>query len=103
MNAPATIAPIESGKLAANQTIIRGRVLEVRRTENAVYTDVVLPAPDQFSQPQNVRIFSSRIISKPGEDITQRCILKGYRRSYQDKTTGEKRYAVDVTLSAIED
>ncbi|MEN9481591.1 MAG: hypothetical protein RLZZ298_2986 [Pseudomonadota bacterium] len=93
----------ESGKLAANQAVIRGRILEVNRGENAVYTDVTLPAPDQYSTPQNIRIVSNRLLGKPGEDLTQRVQLKGYRRSYQDKQTGEKRYAVDIALSAIED
>lgn len=82
---------------------MRGRIIEVNRCQNAVYTDAVLPAADQYTQPQNVRIVSSRLLGKPGEDITVRVALKGYRRSYHDKATGDKRYAVDVTLSAIED
>lgn len=88
--------------LTANQSIIRGRILEVKRTENAVYTDVVLPAPDQYSQPQNVRVVSNRLLGKPGEDITQRVAIKGYRRRYQDKH-GELAFACDISLSAIED
>lgn len=100
MNAP--VSEIKAPPLAANQTIIRGRIVEVKRTENAAYTDVTLPAPDSYSSPQNVRIVSSRLLGKPGEDITQRCTIKGYRRSYTDKQ-GNKAYAVDITLSAIED
>ena len=96
------LQPAESGKLAANQAVIRGRIVEVNRTENATYTDVVLPAPDQYSSPQNIRIVSARLIGKPGEDITQRVQIKGYRRSYNDKS-GEKRFACDIALSAIED
>lgn len=94
--------PSQGSQLAANQAVIRGRIVEVKRTENACYTDVVLPAPDQYSQPQNVRIVSSRLLGKPGEDLTQRCQVKGYRRSYTDKQ-GNKAYAVDITLSAIEE
>lgn len=96
------VTPAKSAPLAANQAVIRGRIVEVKRTENAVYTDVVLPAPDQYSQPQNVRVVSSRLLGKPQEDITQRVAIKGYRRSYTDKH-GEKAYAVDISLSAIED
>lgn len=92
----------KTAPLAANQTVIRGRVLDVKRAENACYTDVVLPAPDQYSQPHNVRIVSTRVLGKPGEDITQRCQIKGYRRSYIDRH-GDKSYACDVTLSALED
>lgn len=89
--------------LTANQVVIRGRIGDVKRTENACYTDVTLPAPDQFSSPQHVRIVSSRLLGKPGEDLTQRCAVKGYRRSYIDKKSGERAFACDVTLSAIED
>lgn len=96
------VAELSKPALAANQAVIRGRIIEVKRTENAVYTDVVLPAPDQYSQPQNVRIVSNRLLGKPGDDLTQRCALKGYRRAYTDKT-GNKAHAVDITLSAIED
>ncbi len=89
--------------LAANQAVVRGRILEVNRTANAVYTDVTLPAPDQWSQPQTIRIVSARLLGKPGDDVTQRVALKGYRRKYKDKATGEDRYGCDVALSAIED
>lgn len=95
--------PNKAAPLAANQAIIRGRIVEVKRTENACYTDVVLPAPDQYSSPQNVRIVSTRLLGKPNEDITQRVTIKGYRRAYTDKTTGQRAYACDIALSAIED
>lgn len=97
-----TLQPAETGKLAANQTVIRGRVHEINRTENATYTDIILPAPDQFSSPQNIRVVSGRLIGKPGEDVTVRCQIKGYRRKYQDKH-GDTKYACDISLSAIED
>jgi len=104
MNAPNTLPPVENiGKLAANQSVIRGRILEVRRTDKAVYTDVTLPAPDSYSSPQTVRIVSGRFIGKPGEDITARVFLKGYRRKYKDKDTGEDRFGNDISLSLIED
>lgn len=98
VDTPAAKAP----PLAANQAVIRGRIIEVRRTENAVVTDVTLPAPDQYSHPQSVRILSNRLLGKPGEDLTQRVQLRGYRRSYTDKH-GEKAFAVDHSFSAIED
>lgn len=99
----AQLQPVESAKLAVNQAVIRGRVLEVNRTANAVYTDVTLPAADQYTSPQTVRIVSGRLIGKPNEDITCRVAVKGYRRKYQDKATGEQRYGCDVVLSAVED
>lgn len=102
MSNVAEVSTNKQAPLTANQTVIRGRIIEVKRTENACYTDVTLPAPDSYSQPQNIRIVSARMLGKPGEDITQRCTIKGYRRSYTDKQ-GNKAYAVDITLSALED
>lgn len=102
MNAPAQVSPIESGKIAANEAVIRGRVGDVKRTEKAVYTDVVIPAADSYSSPATVRLVSSRLIGKPGEDVAVRVQIKGYRRKYEDQKTGETGFAVDNKLSVIE-
>lgn len=97
-----TVEAPKAPPLTANQAVIRGRIVEVKRTENACYTDITLPAPDSYSQPQNVRVVSSRMLGKPSEDVTVRVAIKGYRRSYTDKQ-GNKAHAVDISLSAIED
>lgn len=101
MNAPAT--PDTRAQLTANQAVIRGRIIDVERRDSYTLTDVVLPAPDQFSQPQNIRISSVRSIGRKGDDITQRVAIEGYRRKYTSKKTGEEGFAVDVRLTAIED
>lgn len=102
MSAPAAVAPVDSQRLAANQSVIRGRVLEVKRTENAVYSVITLPAPDSYSKPQVVEVRSSRFIGKPNEDVTFRVSLGGYRRSYKD-SHGETQYATNLTLTAVEE
>lgn len=102
MSNPSPLAPVESGKLAANQAILRGRVLEVKRTEDKTYTVITLPAPDSFSSPQNVEVRSDRLLGKPQEDITLRVVVGGYRRSYKN-SHGETQYATNITLVAIED
>lgn len=91
----------QAQSLAANQVVVRGRILEVHRRENCVATDVTLPAPDQWTAPQTVRVISNRLIGKPTEDITQLCTLRGYRRAYTAKN-GEQGHACDVTLQAVE-
>lgn len=103
MNAPAQVASLDtSAKLAANQTFIRGRILEVKRTENAVYSAVTLPAPDSYSKPQIVEVRSARLLGKPNEDIAIRCAINGYRRSYKD-SHGETQYATNMFLVSVED
>lgn len=102
MNAPAAVAPIESNRLAANQAVLRGRILEVKRTESAVYTVLTLPAPDAYSKPQVVEIRSQRMIGKPNEDLTVRVSIGGYRRSYKD-SHGETQYATNIALTLADE
>lgn len=101
MNAPVQELA-KPGALAANQAFIRGRVIEVKRTEAGCYTAITLPAPDQYSSPQAVEVRSKAILGRPNEDVTVRVSVGGYRRGYTDKM-GEKAYATNVTLYAIED
>lgn len=100
--APPAETGATSGKLALNQSVLRGRVLEVKRSENGCYTVLTLPAPDQYSSPQTVEIRSKAVFGRPSEDVTVRVAIGGFRRGYTDKH-GEKAYATNISLSAIED
>jgi hypothetical protein len=103
-----SIAPVPADagavaqKLALNQAIIRGRVLEVKRSDTGCFTAITLPSPDLYSQPQAVEVRSKNLIGRPSEDVTLRVMLGGFRRGYQDKH-GEKAYATNITLTAVED
>jgi len=101
MNAPAQVQPMESNKLAMNQALVRGRVIEVKRGDAGVFTSIMLPAPDSYTQPQAIEIRSKQLLGKPNEDVSVRVVLGGFRRSYQDKH-GEKAYATNITLTAVE-
>lgn len=104
MSNPAAVQemPNKAPAIAANQAVIRGRIIEVKKTENGCYTALKLPAPDQYTSPQAVEIRSKRLLGRPEEDITVRVHVGGYRRGYKDKM-GEQQYATNVTLNAIED
>lgn len=104
MSNPAAVQdlPALANKLAANQSVIRGRVIEVKRTENGCYTAIALPAPDQYSHPQAVEVRSKSMLGRPQEDVTIRVQIGGFRRGYKDKM-GDQQYATNVTLQAIED
>ncbi len=101
MNAPAQLSPVDQNKLAINQAVIRGRVIEVKRGESGVFTSIMLPAPDSYTQPQSIEVRSRQLLGKPQEDVTVRVALGGFRRGYTDKH-GEKAYATNITLSAVE-
>jgi hypothetical protein len=72
-------------QIAKNQVLIVGRVKEVRRTDNATYTSVVLPAPDEYSQPQIVEVASTGMIGRPMEDVQIKCAIGGYGKKFQRK------------------
>jgi len=101
MNAPAQVQPLDSQKLAMNHAMIRGRVIEVKRSDSGIFTAIMLPAPDSYTQPQAVEVRSRALLGKPQEDVTVRVLLGGYRRSYQDKH-GDKVFATNITLTAVE-
>lgn len=103
MSASAQITDLPKGAaVVANQSILRGRVLEVKRSESGTYTVITLPAPDQYSQPQNVEVRSKNMIGRPQEDVTVKVAIGGFRRGYKDKA-GDQQYATNNTLVAIED
>jgi len=89
--------PVKLPNLKAGQAFIVGRIGEVKRTENAVYTIVQTPAPDAFSHPGNHEIVSRGMIGRPGDDCRVVVNLSGYRRSYKNKH-GETVYTVDNVL-----
>lgn len=88
--------------LKPGQALIVGRVAEVKRTENAVYTIIQTPAPDAFSHPGNHEVLSSRLLGKPGEDVRVIVTLGGYRRTYKNKH-GENQVTVDNVLRASDE
>lgn len=88
--------------LQPGQALIVGRVSEVKKTENAVYTIIQTPAPDSYSHPGNHEVSSRRLIGKPGEDVRVLVQLSGYRRTYKDKH-GENCVTVDNRLNVVEE
>lgn len=88
--------------LAKNQALVVGRVREVRRTDNATFTVVTLPAPDEYTQPQTVEISSRGMIGRPQEDVTIKVAIGGYGKKFTRKD-GTDGLQVIVQLRAIED
>lgn len=87
--------------LAKNQALIVGRVREVRRTDNGVFTVITLPAPDEYTQPQTVEVASAGLIGRPNEDVTVKVTLGGYGKKFQRKD-GTPGFQVSNQLRHIE-
>jgi hypothetical protein len=93
--------------LRINQVLIGGKVVEVRPASGSIYTQVILPAPDEYTSPQRVEIVSKRRIGNKDDQITQVCDLGGFlgrEFTTTDKDTGEKvnRRSVNMVLRAVE-
>ncbi len=91
-----------------NQALLAGRVNSVRKADDTVYTEVTLPAPDQYSQPAVVEVRSRKRLAQAGETIEVLVTCGGYRGKsfvYTDKDTGERfsRRPVVNSYVAIED
>ncbi|MBB5017807.1 hypothetical protein HNQ59_001077 [Chitinivorax tropicus] len=91
-----------------NQATLAGRVNAVRKADDSVFTEVTLPAPDQYSPPATVEIRSRKRLGQVGETIEVSVTCAGYRGKafqYHDKETGERftRRPVVNSYVAIED
>lgn len=91
-----------------NQAFLAGRVNAVRKAEDVVFTEVTLPAPDQYSSPATVEIRSRKRLGQVGETVEVPVACGGYRGKpfvYTDKETGERfnRRPVVNSYVAIED
>jgi len=76
-----------------NQSILRGRVNTTRKAEEFFYTEVTLPAPDEYSPPATVEIRSKKRIGQAGDTVECLVSCGGYRGksfTYTDKDTGER-------------
>jgi hypothetical protein len=74
------------------ESILRGRVDAIRRAkQKGHFTRLCLPAPDEYSSPSYVEIFSDNRFAAVGEDVTIKVRIAGARRRYDvtDKATGE--------------
>lgn len=79
--------------LKPNQSVLRGRVNTIRKSEEFFYTEVTLPAPDEYSPPATVEVRSKKRIGQSGETIECLVSCGGYRGKsfvYTDKETGER-------------
>ncbi|WP_027469109.1 hypothetical protein [Deefgea rivuli] len=102
--------PQENQKLSLkpNQALLFGRIHSVRRADDFTYTEVTLPAVDQYTPPNSVEIRSKKRLGQAGETIEALVTCGGYRAKsfqYLDKETGEKvtrRPTVNV-YSAVEE
>lgn len=105
--APAATSP------ATGVAFLRGRIKSMRRANRAgaagVATVLALPAPDAYSHPSVVEVWSTRSLGEKDTDVAVKVQIGGYGRSYQatrEDDYGDSRkvtvQTADNTLTVIE-
>ncbi|BAK77085.1 hypothetical protein NH8B_2271 [Pseudogulbenkiania sp. NH8B] len=106
MSTPET-TPEKRPSLKPNQVVLVGRIQSRRRNDEFIFTELRLPAPDEYSHPSTVEVRSNKPIGAPGDDVQQLCSCGGYLGKpfeVKDPSTGEiiKRRSINNTFTAIE-
>ncbi|OQS34738.1 MULTISPECIES: hypothetical protein [Chromobacterium] len=100
--------PTSKPSLSANMAVVIGRIKAVRKSDDFVHTEVIQPAPDEYSMPGVVEVRSRKRLGDIGQDVHIKVQCTGYYGKpfdSKDKVTGEivKKRAVINVFSAIED
>jgi hypothetical protein len=102
-NAPAT-TPNQLGALGV--AYIRGRIRSRRRGKRAGVAGVLsvlsLPAPDTYSMPQAVEVWSAESLGDVGTEVSCKVAIGGFPRSYDTKVDDEEGYPRKVTVQTAD-
>lgn len=63
-----------------NQATLQGRIKVRDKLTNSFATIITLPAPDEYSSPQSVRVLSSKSLGQKGDEITVEARVCGFHR-----------------------
>lgn len=88
-------------KMGVNQALIRGRVEESTALENGGFdTAIAMPAPDEFSSPSFIHVYSDKRLGQKGEVVQVLVDVRGFRQ----RINGNKGVWVKYTntLRAVE-
>ena len=103
-NAPATTPSTQNGALGV--AYLRGRIRSRRRGKRAGQAGVLsvlsLPAPDTYSMPQAVEVWSAESLGDVGTEVSVKVQLGGFPRSYDTKTEDEEGYPRKVTVQTAD-
>lgn len=88
-NDPGTLPPIATSP-AVGVCFIAGRVVKARRFtdkagEKRVATLLTLPAPDAYSSPSTVEVFSTEPVGVAGDDVRVKVRVSGTRNAFSYK------------------
>ena len=76
-----TLAKISTRSLI-NQISIEGKIDRSELYEGKHYTEVLLPAADEYSNPSRVKVVSTRSLGNVGQSITVDCAIRGFVQTF---------------------
>lgn len=89
--------------------LIKSRRRSSRNQVPGVAHVLALPALDQWTHPGAVEVWSEKSLGEVGAEVSVKCRVSGFPRSYKTKREDEDGYmrevtvaTADVTLSAVE-
>ena len=103
-NAPATSTPTQLGALGV--AFLRGRIKSVRQGArqgvNGRLTVLALPAPDTYSMPAAVEVFSPQPLGAIGDEVSCKVQIGGYPRSYRKEVEDGQGYRSKVNVQTAD-
>ncbi|WP_342049727.1 MULTISPECIES: hypothetical protein [unclassified Cupriavidus] len=73
-------------KIGANQALIVGRIEDVTSLDNGGFdTSLAMPAPDSFTSPSFVHVYSDKRIGQKGETVNVLVDVRGFRQRINGK------------------
>lgn len=103
-NAPATTPSTQPG--AVGVAYLRGRIRSRRRAKRGGTTGVLtvlsLPAPDTYSMPQAVEVWSAESLGEVGAEVSCKVQIGGFPRSYERTDEDEEGYRKKVTVQTAD-
>ena len=71
-----------SPKQNVNQVSVAGKIDRFDVYEGKHYTEVIIPAADEYSNPGRVKVVSTRALGAVGQPVTVDCSIRGYVHTF---------------------
>ena len=71
-----------SPKQNVNQVSVAGKIDRFDVHEGKHYTEVIIPAADEYSNPGRVKVVSTRPLGAVGQPVTIDCSIRGYVHTF---------------------
>ena len=79
-----TVSPINpTSSVSSNTVHLEGKIDRIEPYEGKQYTEVILPAADEYSPPSRAKIVSTRALGSIGQKVSVPCTVRGFVQTFQ--------------------